>query len=329
MQGRGGARPDVKGSRTKVAPAILIHGPTASGKTALAIALARKTGGVIINADAMQLYADLRLITARPTPEEEEAAPHRLFGVVDAAEPQSVARWLALARSEIEAARAEGRRPILVGGTGLYLQALVEGLSDIPEPPPAARREARALVTVGEEQARARLREIDPASNRRISGFDRQRLARALEIAIGFGRPLSDFQSGGEPVLKEGEWVGVALTPRRLDLYRRIDARAKAMLEAGALQEVERLAARGLPPDLPVMRAHGVPALIDHLAGRMTIEAARERLQRDTRRYAKRQMTWIAHQFTLWPRIPSERLDVRVRVILALCAEIDAVRAKR
>ncbi|MBI1340271.1 tRNA (adenosine(37)-N6)-dimethylallyltransferase MiaA [bacterium] len=310
-------------------PAILIHGPTASGKTALAIALARRLGGVIINADAMQVYRDLEVLTARPTAEEEAAAPHRLFGVLDAGELGSVARWVDLARAEVDRARADGLVPIVAGGTGLYIQALVEGLSIVPETPAEARIEARTLVAAGEDAARSRLRELDPAANSRIAGYDRQRLARALEVAIGHGRPLSEFRDRSSAVLKPGEWVCAALTPRRTDLYRRIDARARSMLDRGALEEVNRLRARGLAPDLPVLKAHGAPAFIEHLEGRITLEQALDLACRDTRRYAKRQMTWIAHQFTFWPRIPSDDLDVRVRVIIALFNAVDRGFAKR
>ncbi|HOZ29153.1 MAG TPA: tRNA (adenosine(37)-N6)-dimethylallyltransferase MiaA [Hyphomonadaceae bacterium] len=302
-------------------PAILIHGPTASGKTKLAIALAKRLDGEIINADAMQVYADLDILTARPDAEELAAAPHHLFGHIDAATRYSAGAWSKEAAAKIADLQGQGKVPIIVGGTGLYLMALTDGLSEIPPIPEEARREARARVAADQVAAYADLVARDPAAKDRIDPQDRQRTARALEVLIATGRPISAFHGEQAPVLEPGAWVGVALTPTREDLYARIDARVDKMMKLGALEEARRLWARQLDSELPAMRAHGMPGFADHFAGRMSLPDAIERCKRDTRRYAKRQMTWIAHQFTLWPRIPSLALDIRTRVIADLHAE--------
>lgn len=303
-------------------PAILIHGPTASGKTKLAIALAKRLDGEIINADAMQVYADLNILTARPDAEELAAAPHHLFGHVDAAVRYSAGAWSKDAAAKIAELQGQGKVPIVVGGTGLYLMALTDGLSEIPPIPEAARREARTRVAQDQATAYADLVAKDPAAKDRIDSQDKQRTARALEVLIATGRPISSFHGEQAPVLQPRAWVGVALTPTRETLYARIDARVDKMMKLGALEEARRLWARQLDSELPAMRAHGMPGFADHFAGRASLADAIERCKRDTRRYAKRQMTWIAHQFTLWPRIPSLALDVRSRVIADLHAEV-------
>jgi tRNA dimethylallyltransferase len=300
---------------------ILIHGPTASGKTKLAIALARKHGGEIINADAMQCYADLNVLTARPDAEELGSAPHHLFGHVDAAARYSVGAWSKDAAAKIAEIRDADRRPIIVGGTGLYLMALTDGLSDIPAVSDQHRDKARAMVERDQPSARALLLEKDPATADRIEANDRQRTSRALEVLFATGKPLSSFHGQAAPVLSPGTWAGVTLTPPRETLYARINARVDAMMRANASEEARALWQRRLDPALPVMRAHGMPGFCDHFEGRASLAEAVERCKRDTRRYAKRQMTWIAHQFTLWPRIPSEDLSVRVRVISDIAAE--------
>lgn len=313
-QTRAGARTPLSTSR----PAILLHGPTASGKTPLAIRLADQLGGEIINADAMQVYADLRILTARPTDEEIAAAPHRLYGHVDAGVVYSTGKWLKDAVAEIENVTASGSIPIIVGGTGLYLQALTQGLAHFPNIPPEATHEARERVKVNAADAYAELRRIDPEAALRIKLGDRQRIARALEVFLGTGRPMSSFLQEATPALAPGQWLGVALTPPRASTYERIDARVGDMLKAGALDEARTLWERGLSRDLPAMRAHGMPGFSDHFEGRSTLDDAADRARRDTRRYAKRQMTWIAHQFTTWPRVPSENVDRRVRAVVAL-----------
>lgn len=303
-------------------PAILIHGPTASGKTKLAIALARKHGGEIINADAMQCYADLDVLTARPDAEELASAPHHLFGHVDAAARYSAGAWSKDAAAKIADLRAADKLPIIVGGTGLYLMALTEGLSDIPATPDTFRDKARAMVEADQAGARALLLEKDPATAERIDANDRQRTSRALEVLFATGKPLSSFHGQAAPVLPPGSWAGVTLTPPRETLYARINGRVETMMRANALEEARALWRRKLDTALPAMRAHGMPGFCDHFEGRASLADAVERCKRDTRRYAKRQMTWIAHQFTLWPRIPSEDLSVRVRVISDIAGEV-------
>lgn len=302
-------------------PAILIHGPTASGKTKLAISLARRLGGEVINADAMQCYRDLDVLTARPDAGELAAAPHHLFGHVDAAIRHSAGAWSKEAAAKIADLQAAGVLPIIVGGTGLYLMALTEGLSDIPAIEERFRAQARTMVEQDQAGAWAFLTERDPQAPRRIDPNDRQRMARALEVLLATGRPISAFHGQAAPLLPAGGWVGVTLTPPRETLYGRINARVDVMMKSGALEEARRLWARRLDPALPAMRAHGMPGFCDHFEGRASLEDAVERCKRDTRRYAKRQMTWIAHQFTLWPRIPSEDLPVRTRVIADIWAE--------
>jgi tRNA dimethylallyltransferase len=305
-------------------PAILIHGPTASGKTKLAIALAKRLGGEVINADAMQVYADLDVLTARPDAEEKAAAVHHLFGHVDAGQRYSAGAWAKEAAGLIARLRAEDRVPVVVGGTGLYLMALTEGLSEIPPIPEAARTEARAKVAKDVGAAFAELIAKDPAAKDRMDKADRQRISRALEVLIATGQPISSFHGEAAPLLKRGEWSGVALTPPRETIYERINARVDGMMKGGALEEARRLWQRGLDRELPAMSAHGMPGFCDHFEGRISLEDAVERCKRDTRRYAKRQMTWIAHQFTLWPRVPSLDGDVRTRVSAALWSDVMA-----
>jgi tRNA dimethylallyltransferase len=304
-------------------PAILIHGPTASGKTRLAIALAKRLGGEIVNADAMQVYRDLDVLTARPDAQERAEAPHHLFGHVDAASRHSAGAWAKEAGSLIASLRAADRVPIVVGGTGLYLMALTDGLSEIPPIPEEARTEARARVAKDTAGAFAELVAKDPAAKERIEPQDRQRIARALEVLIATGRPISSFHGEQAPVLAKAQWLGVTLTPPRERLYERINARVDRMMKTGALEEARALWARKLDRELPAMRAHGMPGFSDYFDGLASLEDAVERCKRDTRRYAKRQMTWIAHQFTLWPRVPSEDLDTRARVIMAMYRDVE------
>jgi tRNA dimethylallyltransferase len=277
---------------------VLIAGPTASGKSALALALAEKRDGVVINTDSMQVYRDLRVLTARPTPQEEARAPHRLYGTVDAAVNFSAGAWVAEATKVLAEVRARHRLPIFTGGSGLYFKALTRGLSAVPPIPADVREEVRArLARDGVEALHARLMQRDPASAERLKPRDRTRIARALEVIEATGRSLTDWHRDGlPPLLPPGEFTAVFLAPDRDQLYARIDARFDAMLQAGALDEVAALAARGLDPLLPAMKAHGVPALIRHLAGEMTLEEAATIGRADTRHYAKRQFTWFRHQ---------------------------------
>jgi tRNA dimethylallyltransferase len=280
--------------------AVLIAGPTASGKSGLALALAEQIGGTIVNADSMQIYRDLRIITARPTPDEEARVPHRLYGHVDAAENYSVGRWLADVRPVLDDVRASGRVPIVTGGTGLYFKALTRGLSAVPPIPPEIRDRIRArLEAEGPAALHAELLRRDPGSP--IKPGDRTRIARALEVLEATGRLLSDWHREGLPPLVEAsQAVKIFLAPERDDLRKRIDARFEAMLQAGALDEVRALAARKLDPLLPAMKAHGVPWLIRCLNGELSLAEAAEGGKNDTRRYTKRQFTWARHQLPDW-----------------------------
>jgi tRNA dimethylallyltransferase len=278
--------------------AVLIAGPTASGKSALALALAETHNGVIINTDSMQVYRDLRVLTARPTLGEEARAPHRLYGHVDAAVNFSAGAWVADAAKALAEARAQNRLPIFAGGSGLYFKALTRGLSAVPPIPSEVRDSVRArLQQDGVEALHALLAQRDPASAERLKPRDRTRIARALEVVEATGRSLTDWHRDGlPPLLAPGTFTAVFLEPERVELYARIDARFDAMLKAGALDEVAALASRKLDCLLPAMKAHGVPALIRHLAGEITLEEAAMIGRADTRHYAKRQFTWFRHQ---------------------------------
>lgn len=304
--------------------ALLIMGPTASGKSALALALAEALDGEIVNADAMQVYADLRVLTARPTPAEEAAAPHHLYGVVDGASRHSVGRWLDDATAAITTIRARGKVAIVVGGTGLYFKALTEGFREAPPTTEALHEAFSALLQAeGPRALYARLAAADPETAARLNPADTVRILRALAVHELTGRPQSAFQDRGAPRLDPGSWQGVLLWPDRADLYAAIEARFGAMLEAGALKEAERLAARALDPSLPVMKAHGAPALMRCLAGELTLAEAGAIAVRDTRRYAKRQFTWMAGQLAGWPRLPEPALESRRAHILAARALLD------
>jgi tRNA dimethylallyltransferase len=291
--------------------AILLAGPTASGKSALALKLAEALGGTIINADSMQVYRDLRIITARPTADEEARVPHRLYGHVDAAENYSVGRWCGDVREALDEARRAGRIPIVVGGTGLYFKALTHGLAAVPPIPAAVRDAVRArLVAQGVASLHAELARRDPATAQRLKPADRARIARALEVIETTGRSLTDWHREGMPaILDPAGATKLFLARARDELHRRINARFDAMIGEGALDEVRALAARGLDPALPAMKAHGVPWLMRHLHGEISIAEAIEGAKRDTRRYTKRQATWFRHQLPEWPWVPPEEAE--------------------
>jgi tRNA dimethylallyltransferase len=295
--------------------AILIAGPTASGKSALALALAEKVGGIVINADSMQVYRDLRIITARPTPQEEARLPHRLYGHVDAAENYSVGRWLTDAQIALGEARAAGRLAIVTGGTGLYFKALTQGLSAVPPIPAEIRTAVRArLETDGAPALHAELSRRDAAAAQRIRVADGVRIVRAMEVIEATGRSLIDWHRDGmKPMIAPQRTTKIFLDVPRDELYRRIDRRFDAMMAAGALEEVRALAARGLDPLLPAMKAHGVPWLRRHLEGDISLAEAVEQGKRDTRHYAKRQATWFRHQLPDWKWARAEEAE---RVIL-------------
>jgi tRNA dimethylallyltransferase len=277
---------------------ILIAGPTASGKSALALEFAEALGGTIVNADSMQVYGDLRVITARPTPAEETRVPHRLYGHVDAAENYSVGRWCAEA-AEVLAEAKQVRRPVLiVGGTGLYFKALTQGLAAVPPIPAEIRDSVRArLLSEGVAALHADLAGRDPLAAARLRPSDRARVTRALEVVLATGRSLLDWHEENKPATIDlARTARIFLMPDRDELLRHIDARFDSMMTAGALDEVRALAERHLNPSLPAMKAHGVPWLIRHLAGEIALEEAVEHAKLETRQYTKRQATWFRNQ---------------------------------
>ncbi|MEC7485047.1 MAG: tRNA (adenosine(37)-N6)-dimethylallyltransferase MiaA [Pseudomonadota bacterium] len=277
---------------------LMICGPTAAGKSGLALALAERYGGVIINADSMQLYADLRVLTARPDVSEEARVPHRLYGVLDGAERASVASWLTMATREIETARDAGRLPILTGGTGLYFHAAMKGLAPVPDVPPDIHAECIAeYAERGGEAFRRDLLELDPVLGSQLHDGDSQRLVRAMGVVRASGRALSAWQADPHEGAIAGRPVRVAMMPPREELYEKINTRFPAMMEGGARLEVSTLAARGLAPSLPVMKAIGVREIMALQAGDIDEARAVELASRDSRRYAKRQMTWIRNNF--------------------------------
>ncbi len=293
--------------------AVLIAGPTASGKSALALALAEKLGGVVVNTDSMQVYRDLAVITARPASCEMARVPHRLYGHVDAAENYSVGRWLTDAQAMLGEAAPEGRLPILVGGTGLYFKALTQGLSAVPPIPPDIRARLRARLAAegaGALHTELSLRDADSAV--RIRPGDGVRIVRALEVLEATGRSLADWHRDGMAPLLAQSVPKVFLDVDRAELYRRIDRRFDAMLAADALEEVRALDARDLDPLLPAMKAHGVPWLRRHLRGEMSLADAAAEGKKDTRHYAKRQATWFRHQLPDWPWVAPEEAERRL-----------------
>ena len=285
---------------------VLIGGPTASGKSAFALDLARETGGEIVNADSMQIYAGLEVLTAAPSPEERAVAPHHLFGVVDAAEAWSVGKWLTAAVAVLDGIAARGRTAIVVGGTGLYFRALTHGLADVP-PVSETQREVSALLYAaqGEHEFRDVLATLDPEAEKRIESGDRQRLVRAHAVAVATGKSLTAWQTDTKPALAEGSWRGVILDPPRAELYDRCDARLGLMVEHGALDEVAAMEARGLDPSLPALKAVGYRELAAHLRGETTLDEALDAARQETRRYAKRQLTWFRNQTPDWERVSS------------------------
>lgn len=298
---------------------MLIAGPTASGKSALALALAEKLGGVIINADSMQVYRDLHVITARPRVDEEARVPHRLYGHVDAAENYSVGRWLRDAAAALADAQTSARLPIFVGGTGLYFKVLTRGLAAVPPIPSEIRNGMRArLAQEGSQALHAELLQRDPISAARLKPADGVRIVRTLEVLAATGRSLPDWHRSGMPPLIDPEHaVQVFLTPDRAVLYRHIDARFDAMIAAGALDEVRALDARGLDPLLPAMKAHGVPWLRRHLAGEIALADAITEAKKDTRHYSKRQLTWFRNQMPGWTWVTPEQALATVERLLA------------
>lgn len=296
--------------------AVLIAGPTASGKSALALKLARDYGGAVINADAMQVYRELRVLSARPDADEEALAPHYLYGFVSAFEPFSVGRWLDAAREALDEVRGKGLIPIVCGGTGLYFAALLNGLSPIPEIHASIRVEARQkLSELGNERFHAALAARDPVMGARLAPGDSQRLVRAWEVIEATGQSLAEWQLlKGEPVLT-GDLLRYVLKPNREWLVARIAKRFRTMIDEGGLEEVRALRQGGLTDDLPAARALGVPSLMAHLEGRLSLEQAVEQAIVETRQYAKRQMTWFRHQMPDWRVLELSEVGAQATVI--------------
>ncbi|MEQ8747736.1 tRNA (adenosine(37)-N6)-dimethylallyltransferase MiaA [Pyruvatibacter sp.] len=304
---------------------LLIAGPTASGKSALAMEIAKSHGGEIINADSMQVYSDLHVLTARPGAEDTTAVPHHLYGVMDAAQACSAAHWALLAVDAVQGVWARGRLPILVGGTGLYFRALTDGLSAIPDIPGINREAARVFVEeLGPQQAHAYLAERDPKTAAGLRPTDPQRIARALEVLAATGRGLADWQDIATTPVLDADFVKVVLTPDRAWLKERANRRFDLMMQHGALGEVERLMQRDLDADLPAMKAVGVPPLIAHLRGELSRDAAVEQAKGQTRRYIKRQLTWartqmMAHEIA-WKDVVAQEMERQYQEIIPLLA---------
>ena len=283
---------------TSASPYIMIAGPTASGKSQLAIDLARRSGGAVINADSMQLYADLTVLTARPQPQEMQDIPHHLFGICDAAHRASVAEWLGLAATAIANVRAAGQLPIIVGGTGMYLQAGLRGIAPVPDVPADLHQHCIDLYReLGGAKFRDALAGYDADIAARLVDSDSQRLVRAMGVAMATDHPLSWWQQQPHKGALLGSVVTIAMMPPRPTLYDRINQRFDHMLMHGAVDEVARLMARQLDPGLPLMKALGVAPISAFLQGNITKDDAAFIAKRDSRRYAKRQMTWIRNNF--------------------------------
>jgi len=286
--------------------AILIAGPTASGKSGAGLELAASFGGTIINADSMQVYRELRLLTARPSEADEARVPHRLYGTMSAAQAYSVGRWLGDVAGAMAEAHKEGRLPILVGGTGLYFKALTEGLAPVPDIPAEIRAHWRERSEqLGRNTLHAELAARDPAMAARLGPADPQRIVRALEVIDATGMSLAEWQGGdAAPLLAPGDALRLVIAPEREPLYAAIDARFDRMIEQGALDEVRALLALKLDPGLPAMRAHGVCELAAYLSGAVTREEAVAKAKTESRRYAKRQMTWLRRFMADWDWFP-------------------------
>ena len=283
---------------TSVPPVLAIAGPTASGKSALALRLAQEVGGEIVNADALQVYDGLQILTARPTASDMESIPHHLYGHIDPATRYSVGAW---ARDAVVVIREATTPVILVGGTGLYFKALFEGLAEIPEPSAQGRAEAQALLDLGVDDLRDCAEELDPVATARVLGDDPQRLLRIVSVALGTAKPLSAWQADTRPLVTD--WFGVVVETDRESLYARIESRFDTMLARGGMEEATAFATRDLPPDLPAAKAIGVAELTAAARGELTSGEAIMLAKRNTRRLAKRQMTWFRNQTSDWLRV--------------------------
>ena len=282
-------------------PVVLIAGPTASGKSRFATNLAIQYDGEVINADALQVYSDLRVISARPVDEDMQGIPHHLFGHVDGAHRYSTGQWLRDASAVILDVMGRGKLPIVVGGTGLYFKALTDGLAKIP--PSDTALATQYLKINGIEKLRTLAESLDPVATPRVLGNDPQRLLRIVSVAQETGKPLSEWQSQTTPIIPKGYWASCVLLPPREQLYERINLRFDSMIEEGGLSEVKALVSRGLSLDLPVMRAIGVKTIAEHLSGHHDLQTGIDLAKRDTRRFSKRQMTWFRGQAPDWPKL--------------------------
>ena len=304
-------------------PLVLIAGPTASGKSAVSLWLAETAPGTVINGDALQLYRDLSVLTARPSPEDEARAPHRLYGVLDGSVASSAAWWAEQATREIETAWSEGRLPIVTGGTGLYLRTLLHGIVPVPDIDEAVRLDVRSrMETEGPEALHAELSGLDPVTAARLGPRDRQRIARALEVVLATGTPLSQYQTERTGGLADRAGVGpiirCVILPEREILYERCDRRLETMAALGAVDEVKNLLARGLAPEMPVMKAVGVPEFAAYLENSIDYQSAIEAAQQATRNYAKRQYTWFRNQCRDWNFITSHDFEIQKEKIATI-----------
>lgn len=315
-----------------VGRAVLIAGPTASGKSALALSLAEKLGGEIVNADSMQVYREMRVLTARPSEAEEARVPHHLYGMVPAAEPLSAGRWAVRAAEAMRDIASRGRLPIVTGGTGLYFRALTEGLAPVPQIPADIREAARADVAEAGPHAHALLAEADPVLAESIRPSDKQRIARGIEVFRATGRPLSAWQKEPAEPLVTGDFARIVLAPERQWLRERIDRRFDLMLAEGALEEARGMAAlmkgeRGLDPALPAMKALGLRPLIRHLAGEIPLGEAAEAGKKESRAYAKRQETWFRTQMIAWKAFSTQFSESLNAEILSFIDDLGLTRS--
>lgn len=301
-------------SSPRAAPILVIAGPTASGKSKLALQVAAEFDGTVINADSMQVYRELRVLTARPTEADEQRVPHRLYGILPASEACSAGRWAELAEATIGEEQAAGRLPIVVGGTGLYLKALIEGLDDIPTIPDEVRHAVRELhEQLGSSRFHAALADKDPAMAARLNVADRQRLIRAYEVYEATGRSLAEWQSDKQRSSDGRDRFAVIMTiPSRTDLYAACDVRVLRMVQNGAIDEVRVLMQLGLDANLPAMKSLGVPQLSVHLNGEITLDEAVSATQKATRNFAKRQFTWFRHQLAADITIGDDLADAQL-----------------
>lgn len=298
--------------------AILLAGPTASGKTALAVKLAHGIGAEIINADSIQLYQGLGVLSAQPLEAEKGGIPHHLFAHTDPSERWSAGRWAEAALEALSAINARGRSAIFVGGTGLYFKVLTQGLAPVSPIPSKVRETTLQLAEKGYEALRERAFGLDPEGAARIKPGDTQRLIRLIEVVTATGRTMAEVHAETRPLLPEDSWTGFVLQPDRAELYSRIEARFDAMMAAGALEEARALHARGLDRNLPAMKAVGLRPLLAHLDGDMTLQEAVLQAKTDSRRYAKRQFTWFANQHGGWPRLPADDPDAALATMLQM-----------